>query len=162
MSDDYDLENALTELGTGEAIVTILSEKGAPTPVVWTKILPPVSLLGAVDPAEVKAAGEASPLYPTYAQEIDRESATELLAAKMGVPVPAASTTPTPPTGPPSVTPKPAGEAPDVRKQTTGGKGGKGGGKADDGGAVTDYLKSREGRSMLNTIARGVFGLLKK
>ncbi|MET0825760.1 MAG: helicase HerA-like domain-containing protein [Acidimicrobiales bacterium] len=145
-TEDYDLEKALTELGTGEAIVTILSEKGAPTPVVWTKMLPPSSFLGALDPATVKAAGEASPLWPTYAVEIDRESATELLAAKMGVPSPTA-------TAPATTKPKKAGKA--VPKKTKGHD-------VADTSAVTDYLKSREGRSMLNTIARGVFSMLKK
>ena len=49
-TDDYDLEQDLTQLGTGEAMVTILSERGAPTPVVWTRMLPPTSLMGR-DPA---------------------------------------------------------------------------------------------------------------
>ncbi len=47
-TDDYDLEEDLTQLGTGEAMVTILSERGAPTPVVWTKLLAPQSLMAAV------------------------------------------------------------------------------------------------------------------
>ena len=42
-TDDYDLEEDLTQLGIGEAMVTILSERGAPTPVVWTKLRPPAS-----------------------------------------------------------------------------------------------------------------------
>ena len=125
----------------------------------WTKILPPVSLLGAVDPAEVEAAGEASPLWATYAQEIDRESATELLAAKMGVPAPPAAGAAA--SDQPAAGAKPKAKAPKVSKGSSGGKSGKRG-KSDDGSPVTDYLTSREGRSMLNTIARGVFGLLKK
>ena len=47
-TDDYDLEEDLTQLGTGEAMVTILSERGAPTPVVWTRIRPPTSLMAAI------------------------------------------------------------------------------------------------------------------
>ena len=149
-TEDYDLEKALTELGTGEAIVTILSEKGAPTPVVWTKMLPPSSFLGALDPADVTAAAEASPLWPTYAVEIDRESATELLAAKMGV-TPPSTTAPAAPAS--ADKPKKAAKA--IEKKASGHDG-------PDTSAVTDYLKSREGRSMLNTIARGVFSMLKK
>ena len=42
---DYDLEEDLTKLGIGEAMVTILSERGAPTPVVWTRMQPPASLM---------------------------------------------------------------------------------------------------------------------
>jgi hypothetical protein len=115
-------------------------------------VLPPSSLLGALDPAAVKAAGEASPLWATYAQEIDRESATELLAAKMGVPGPAATASATAAAGGAEPKPKPTVK--------TGSK--KAGAKKPDTSPVTDYLKSREGRSMLNTIARGVFSMLKK
>jgi hypothetical protein len=106
--------------------------------------------LGALDPAVVTAAAEASPLWPTYAVEIDRESATELLAAKMGV-APPSPTRPAAPTG--TDEPKKAGRA--IEKKASGHD-------APDTSAVTDYLKSREGRSMLNTIARGVFSMLKK
>ena len=41
----YDLEELLTQLGTGEAVVTVLSEKGAPTPVAWTRMRAPESLM---------------------------------------------------------------------------------------------------------------------
>ena len=99
-TDDYDLAEALTQLGTGEAMVTILDEDGAPTPVVWTKLLAPATLMAAVDSAEVDAAAKASPLWPTYAQEIDRESARELLAAKMAAGATA--------TAPPAPAPAPA------------------------------------------------------
>ena len=50
-TDDYDLADALQQLGTGEAIVTVLSETGAPTPVAWTRLRPPRSLMGQIDPA---------------------------------------------------------------------------------------------------------------
>jgi len=150
-TEDYDLEEALTQLGTGEAVVTILSEKGAPTPVVWTKLLPPSSHLGAIDPAQVTTAAQASPLWATYGQELDRESATELLAARMGVEAPTAGGT----RSGAATAPTAKRKSKAVKKTTTGGGG-------PDTSAVTDYLKSREGRTMLNTIARGVFSLLKK
>ena len=117
---------------------------------VWTKILPPSSHLGALDPAVVTAAGQASPLWPTYAQEIDRQSATELLAAKMGVPAPPTAA---------AAGPKAGGKAPAVTKRS---KGPDVKVPKPDTSGVTDYIKSREGRSMLNTIARGVFGMLKR
>src|SRR6476659_4872481 len=79
---DYDLEEDLTQLGIGEAMVTILSEKGAPTPVVWTLMRPPSSLMAAIDPAEIDRAAKDSSLWSTYATEVDRESAREKLAAK--------------------------------------------------------------------------------
>ncbi len=52
----YDLASALTSLETGEAIVTVLSETGAPTPVAWTRIRAPRSLMGPADDAAVAAA----------------------------------------------------------------------------------------------------------
>ncbi len=82
----YDLEELLTQLGIGEAIITVLSERGAPTPVAWTRLRAPQSLM-APAPAEAMAATvAASSLNAEYAQEIDRESAYERLAAKLAPP----------------------------------------------------------------------------
>jgi DNA helicase HerA-like ATPase len=77
----YDLEELLTTLGTGEAVITVLSETGAPTPVAATRLRAPQSLMGPVDPTTLSAAVESSPLYGRYAQAIDRESAYEKLSA---------------------------------------------------------------------------------
>jgi DNA helicase HerA-like ATPase len=112
MTEDYDLEELFTQLGIGEAVVTTLTEDGAPTPVAWTKVRPPQSQIGAVDPAEVAALAQASDLWATYAVEIDRESARELLAARMGVPSPTSPTAPTSPTSPTSAAPSPGSPAP--------------------------------------------------
>lgn len=85
----YDLEKALTSLGTGEAIVTVLSEKGAPTPVAWTKIRPPRSLMDTIGNDAIGAAASASPLSAKYRETIDRESAYEKLEARVSdVPAP--------------------------------------------------------------------------
>nr|WP_232028325.1 helicase HerA-like domain-containing protein [Streptomyces lincolnensis] len=75
----YDLEELLTGLGTGEAVVTVLGEKGAPTPVAATRLRAPESLMGPVDPAVLDRAVTASPLHARYAQAVDRESAYERL-----------------------------------------------------------------------------------
>ncbi|MEU3284242.1 helicase HerA-like domain-containing protein [Streptomyces longwoodensis] len=77
----YDLEELLTGLGTGEAVVTVLSENGAPTPVAATRLRAPESLMGPVDPGVLDGAVKASPLYERYAQAVDRESAYEKLTA---------------------------------------------------------------------------------
>ncbi|WP_072802536.1 helicase HerA-like domain-containing protein [Rhodococcoides yunnanense] len=82
-TDAYDLETALTSLGTGEAIVTVLSEKGAPTPVAWTKIRPPRSLMDTIGNDAIAAAAGASPLRGKYGETIDRESAYEKLEARV-------------------------------------------------------------------------------
>jgi uncharacterized protein len=85
----YDLESALTSLGIGEAIVTVLSEKGAPTPVAWTRMRAPRSLMDTIGPDAIKAAAQASPLQATYGQTVDRESAYERLTARLAPPEPA-------------------------------------------------------------------------
>jgi DNA helicase HerA-like ATPase len=86
----YDLEEVLTQLGTGEAIITVLSEKGAPTPVAWTKLPAPQSLMAKLDDATADGIVKGSPLLPKYGEQIDRESAYEKLLAKVAsAPAPA-------------------------------------------------------------------------
>lgn len=79
----YDLEQALTSLGAGEAIVTVLSEQGAPTPVAWTRMRPPRSLMDTIGVDAIRSRALSSSLASKYARTIDRESAYELLAAKV-------------------------------------------------------------------------------
>lgn len=79
----YDLERVLQELGTGEAIVTVMSEKGAPTPVAWTRLRAPQGLMSPTPAERIDAAVAASPLLATYGTAIDRESAREILTARM-------------------------------------------------------------------------------
>ncbi|HEX5730523.1 helicase HerA-like domain-containing protein [Microbacterium sp.] len=79
----YDLERVLQELGTGEAIVTVMSEEGAPTPVAWTRLRAPQGLMSPTPDAAIDAAVAASPLLPEYGTSIDRESAREILTARM-------------------------------------------------------------------------------
>lgn len=78
----YDLEEVLTGLGTGEAVITVLSERGAPTPVAATRLRAPESLMGPIDAAALEAAVKGSPLYGRYAEAVDRESAYEKLTAE--------------------------------------------------------------------------------
>ncbi len=82
-SDDYDLGELLTQMGIGEAVVTILSEKGAPTPIAWTRLRAPESLMAQLDPAVQKQMVAASSLLAEYGAVVDRESAYELLLAKV-------------------------------------------------------------------------------
>lgn len=85
-TDVYDLESALTSLGIGEAIVTVLSEKGAPTPVAWTRMRAPRSLMDTIGPDAIAGAAGASPLQAEYGRSVDRDSAYERLAAKLAPP----------------------------------------------------------------------------
>ncbi|WP_433546778.1 helicase HerA-like domain-containing protein [Streptomyces sp. CA-294286] len=77
----YALGEVLTGLGTGEAVVTVLSEEGAPTPVAAVRMRAPQSLMGPVGAAELDRAVRSSSLYGRYAQAVDRESAYEKLQA---------------------------------------------------------------------------------
>jgi len=142
-TDDYDLEEDLTQLGTGEAMVTILSERGAPTPVAWTRLRPPRSLMAAIETDAVDRAARDSSLWSKYATEVDRESAREKLGARMAAAAEATA-------GPERAAAREA-PAPKPAKKA----------KEDDN-VVVGYLKSREGRSMVNTVVRGVFGLVRK
>jgi len=83
VTDDYDLAKALTSLGIGEAIVTVLSEKGAPTPVAWTRIRAPRSLMDPIPAADVASAVASSPLSAKYGTAVDRDSAYEMLTTRL-------------------------------------------------------------------------------
>jgi uncharacterized protein len=105
----YDLEELLTQLGIGEGIITVLSERGAPTPVAWTRLRAPQSLMAPAAPEAIAAVVESSPLKAEYAQALDRESAFERLQAKLAPP-PRAAAAPAaaPRPAPPAARPEPA------------------------------------------------------
>ena len=79
----YDVEETLTTLGIGEALVTVLDSNGAPTPPFATRMMPPESRMGPLTDAEIEQQLAASAQVREYAQPVDRESARELLAARM-------------------------------------------------------------------------------
>jgi uncharacterized protein len=105
----YDLEEVLTQLGIGEAVITVLSERGAPTPVAWTRLRAPASLMAPSAPEVVQQAIDRSPLTPKYATELDRESAYEKLATKLAGPARAPEQRPQTAPAPqqPSIKPEP-------------------------------------------------------
>jgi DNA helicase HerA-like ATPase len=78
-----DLGRVILSLGIGEAIVTVMNERGAPTPVAWTRLRAPESLMGAADATAMQQAVTSSALFSKYAEPVDRESAKEKLAAKL-------------------------------------------------------------------------------
>jgi len=79
----YDVEKMITSLGIGEALVTVLSPKGVPTPLAATRLLPPDSLMAALPDADLQARVAASPFRAKYGQTIDRQSAYELITARI-------------------------------------------------------------------------------
>ena len=80
-SEDYELEQLLPQLAIGEAVVTVLDERGVPTPVAHTSIRPPRSKLEPM--GNVAEVAKASPLYAKYGTRIDKESAREMLAERL-------------------------------------------------------------------------------
>ncbi len=82
-SDYYDTSNLLTELGIGEAFVTVLNEKGVPTPLVHTLMRAPQSRMDVLTPEEIDDLVDNSRLVRKYNEVIDRESAHEILTKKL-------------------------------------------------------------------------------
>jgi uncharacterized protein len=138
-SELYDLEELLPALGIGEAAVTILDDNGVPTPVVHSKLPPPRSRMAPAD--DVEGTAKASPLFAKYGERVDRESASEQLAARIDAAEPEA--------------PEPAKKAPAPRAP----KAPRAPRPADTPvGQLGDFLQSREGKRVI----RGVFGMLRK
>jgi len=85
LSDFYKTDEALTSLGTGEALVTALNEKGVPTPLAATMMRAPMSRIDILTPEEIASINRSSDLVSKYSQVIDRESAYEILGRKVAV-----------------------------------------------------------------------------
>lgn len=79
----YQTEDLLTSLGTGEAIVSVLNEKGIPTPLVHTLVRAPESRMDVLTPTEIDNIIGRSALARKYNQVVDRESAYEILNSKL-------------------------------------------------------------------------------
>jgi uncharacterized protein len=78
----FKTEDAITELGKGEALVSTLDAKGVPSMVERTLIRPPSSRLGPIDAAERTKLMKSSPVYGQYEEAVDRESAYEKLQGR--------------------------------------------------------------------------------
>lgn len=83
LTDFYDVDQVLTELGTGEAFVTALDRKGRPTPLVRTMLRAPESRMDVLTQHEIDDLVKNSTLTRKYNKEVDRESAYEILEAKL-------------------------------------------------------------------------------
>ena len=82
-SEFYKTDELLTSLGIGEALVTALNEKGIPTPLVATMMRAPQSRMDILSDNEIEEINSKSKLVKKYSEEIDRESAYEILNAKI-------------------------------------------------------------------------------
>ena len=79
---DFDTEKAITELSVGEALVSLLDEKGRPSMVERAFILPPASRIGPITEAERQAIIKSSVIFGHYEQLVDRESAYEIIKSR--------------------------------------------------------------------------------
>lgn len=82
-SDFYKTEDLITQLGIGEALVTLLNEKGIPTPLVHTLLLAPRSRMDVLTDAEINDLLAHSKLAKKYVDTVDSQSAYEILTAKL-------------------------------------------------------------------------------
>ena len=83
ISQFYDVEQVIQQLGIGEALVTVLSPRGVPTPLAATRLVPPDSLMAALDAASFQQHVAASPFVAKYGTPIDRQSAHEIITARI-------------------------------------------------------------------------------
>lgn len=169
----YNLEEVLTQLAIGEAIVTVMSETGAPTPVAWTRMRAPQGFMDPASADAVKAAVAASPLQAKYGKVIDPESAREILAKKLAAASAAASAQRDAQTAldeaaqaradyermqrewektePKTTAPK------STRSRSSAGRS-----TRKESNPIVDFLGSRKGQSLVTTIVRGIFGTTRR
>ncbi len=83
LSDFYDLETLLTSLGIGEAAVTVLNDKGNPTPLAAALLCPPASRMDILTSEEIDSVVAGSKIVQRYNEVIDRDSAYEILNRKL-------------------------------------------------------------------------------
>jgi uncharacterized protein len=79
----YATDELLTQMGIGEGFITLLNEKGIPTPLVHTMLCPPKSRMDILSPQEIDGIINQSKLVKKYSEIIDTESAYEILTAKL-------------------------------------------------------------------------------
>lgn len=82
-SDFYEMERQFTQLGTGQAFITVLNEKGIPTETVVTHLAPPASVMGPLSKVEYEKHMEQSDFYRKYKDAVNPQSAFELLEQRM-------------------------------------------------------------------------------
>ena len=137
----YDVEEILTTLGTGEALITVLSPKGVPTPPFATRLIPPASLMSPIGDLDQRIA--TSRQVRKYATDVDRESAREMLAARIA---PAAAQVDVDERD--SVTPPKAARTSRARTPK------------EPPGTFEQIMKSPVARTVAGTITRGIMGAL--
>ncbi|KFB98709.1 hypothetical protein GTGU_04379 [Trabulsiella guamensis ATCC 49490] len=148
----FDTEKAIQELGTGEALISFLDEKGSPSVVERAMVIAPCSRMGPVTDDERNGLINNSPMYGKYEDDVDRESAFEMLQKSVQVATEAQSAPPAKGNNV-EVDDGILGGLKDILFGTTGPRGGK------RDGVVQTMAKSAA-RQVTNQIVRGVLGSL--
>jgi hypothetical protein len=138
----YDIEETLTTLGTGEALVTVLRPNGAPTPPFATRMIPPASSMSPLSDDELRKRIASSEQVRRYATDVDRESAREILAGRVAAVGPSLDV---------GVPDGPVGRAPRAPSAKAGRK---------PPSTFESILKSPVTRTVANTITRTLMGAL--
>jgi uncharacterized protein len=133
----YDIEETLTSLGIGEALVTVLAPSGVPTQPFATRMIPPASRMGPLTNDELQQRLASSAQVRKYATAVDRESAREMLSARAGAAASAAAAAPEQQAGAPQAR---AGKAPPS--------------------TFEQILKSPVTRTVAGVVTRGLMGAL--
>ncbi len=139
----YEIETTLTSLGIGEALTTVLSPNGVPTPPFATRLIPPASRMGPLGDAEFTERLAGSDQIKRYAQAVDRDSAREMLARRMA------------PEPEPARAPAPQGGGWDVRVPEAPRRTAK-----QPPSTMEQILKSSVTRTVAREVTRGLLGAL--
>ncbi|MGZ8867042.1 MAG: helicase HerA-like domain-containing protein, partial [Thermoanaerobaculia bacterium] len=161
-SEFYEIDKLLTNMGTGEALVTVLNPKGIPTPVASTQILAPSSLMSSVEDSVYLQVTAMSPIAKKYATPIDRESAHEILKRRLEE----AAQVPDEPPPPPTRSGRAPWEVPDEpapRRTPTARRPRKEKSAVDQifGSRMAQNVARQATRTVTQSIVRGIFGMLK-
>ena len=133
----YDIEETLTTLGIGEALVSVLGKNGVPTEPFAVKLIPPASRMAPLTADELTLELQRSAQVKKYGTDVDRESARETLAARAQQAAADAPETPAPPAG------KRTKEPPSALEQV-----------------LESPLTRQVGRTVAATLTRGLMGAL--
>lgn len=140
----YKTEDLITQLGIGEALVTLLNEKGVPTPLAHTFLVSPRSRMDILSTEEIDKLTTQSKLIPKYNEHTDRESAYEMLNRKLEASA-AQEPAPVQPPAPAGTTARRAPAAPKEEKSW-----------------LEKALNSSAGKQVQRSVVRTLFGVIQK
>lgn len=136
-SEFYEIDRVLTSLGTGQALITVLNEKGIPTEVVATHLIPPRAIMGPMSEADCDTLMQSSTLYQKYQEVIDPQSAYDILTKRVN---------------------EKMAEEEDLKQRTIGEK--ESAAKRGEKSAFEQVINAPITRQIGTAIVRGLFGML--